>query len=40
MIIFCREVKAELERIEKLRQRNQIRNETLLSKVHETLEAT
>jgi len=35
-----REVKQELERIEQQRLRNQVRNEALLKRVHETLDSS
>jgi len=35
-----REVKQELDRMEQMRLRNQVRNEALLKKVHDTLDAT
>ena len=38
--VRAQEVKAELERIEQQRVRNQLRNETLIQRVQETLEAT
>ena len=37
-ILLNREVKQELDRIEQMRLRNQVRNEALLKRVHETMD--
>jgi hypothetical protein len=37
-IVLNREVKQELDRIEQMRLRNQVRNEALLKRVHETMD--
>jgi hypothetical protein len=37
-IVLYREVKQELDRIEQMRLRNQVRNEALLKRVHETMD--